>query len=255
MTLFLDLDGPILDVSRRYYRVHQLCRGADPPAKLGPAEFWELKRARVTMGEVLARDGVSPGEAPDYAARWRELIEAPAHLLLDQPWPGVHALLAAWRPLHQLVLVTLRQRPEALRDQLHRLQLAPLFHEILQASPEHPEGWREKERLLRGSPRFAAGACVIGDTEIDIRAGKLAGLRTVGVLNGIRRRGLLEAENPDYLVEDLGGLSQVLEWTAAPQPETAALSGNGVPPSGGLRTRTPEGETPDQVLPGHSQGG
>jgi len=52
LRLITDFDGPIIDVSERYYNVYKFCldsiRYPDQPVQqLGKAEFWQLKRSRV----------------------------------------------------------------------------------------------------------------------------------------------------------------------------------------------------------------
>ena len=50
LRLITDFDGPIMDVSERYYRVYQLCleKTRYPEQtiiELSKAEFWHLKRS------------------------------------------------------------------------------------------------------------------------------------------------------------------------------------------------------------------
>jgi phosphoglycolate phosphatase-like HAD superfamily hydrolase len=52
---------------------------------------------------------------------------------------------------------------------------------------------------------------IVGDTEVDIRAGKAVRIKTVAVLSGIRDRAALEAEAPDAIVSDLHGLEDVIK--------------------------------------------
>ena len=54
--------------------------------------------------------------------------------------------------------------------------------------------------------------CVyVGDTTTDIRAGKAAGMRTVGVLTGFDEYEALETENPDAIIKDVQNLLEVIE--------------------------------------------
>jgi HAD superfamily hydrolase (TIGR01549 family) len=55
------------------------------------------------------------------------------------------------------------------------------------------------------------GNCVyIGDTTTDIKAGKAAGMRTIGVLTGFDEYSALENENPDAIIENVQKLPEVL---------------------------------------------
>jgi HAD superfamily hydrolase (TIGR01662 family) len=56
------------------------------------------------------------------------------------------------------------------------------------------------------------GNCVyVGDTASDIKAGKAAGMRTIGVLTGFDDYEILEAENPDAIIDDLQNLLEVIQ--------------------------------------------
>src|SRR5437667_13125 len=50
----------------------------------------------------------------------------------------------------------------------------------------------------------------IGDSPIDIRAGKAAGSYTVGVLTGTSPRDVLHVEGPDHILESVAGLCKIL---------------------------------------------
>ena len=54
MILFFDLDGPILDVSHRYVRLHQDLLRPHGHAGMDPAVYWARKRARRSEDDVLA---------------------------------------------------------------------------------------------------------------------------------------------------------------------------------------------------------
>jgi HAD superfamily hydrolase (TIGR01549 family) len=54
----------------------------------------------------------------------------------------------------------------------------------------------------------AINTLMVGDTELDIQCGKNAGSYTCGVLYGYRTKELLDLENPDFIVE---GIEDILE--------------------------------------------
>ena len=53
-------------------------------------------------------------------------------------------------------------------------------------------------------------ACYVGDAPFDISAGNAAGVTTIGVTWGFFARSILEAENPDLMVDDLPSLEAAL---------------------------------------------
>ena len=60
---------------------------------------------------------------------------------------------------------------------------------------------------------YPSDALNIGDSPLDIRAGKVAGTLTVGVLTGIGNRAQLEAEEPTAILERVTELLSLLELT------------------------------------------
>ena len=65
----------------------------------------------------------------------------------------------------------------------------------------------------------ASECAVVGDTENDVRAGKAAGARTIGVTWGYGTRARLESAGVDYLIETPEALPPLLR---ALTPSTAA---------------------------------
>src|SRR5438128_2264282 len=74
-------------------------------------------------------------------------------------------------------------------------------------------------RAASGLGVEAPECTVVGDTENDVRAGKAAGARAIGVTWGYGTRARLEAASVDYLIETPEALPPVL---VALTPSTAA---------------------------------
>jgi HAD superfamily hydrolase (TIGR01509 family) len=75
------------------------------------------------------------------------------------------------------------------------------------------------EPLLECAGRLGVppGECVyVGDMRVDIRAGKSAGMKTIGVLTGFDSCGILEAENPDMILDTVASLQEKLGLESAP---------------------------------------
>ena len=213
-SVYFDLDGPILDVSEKYYRVHQaILHDVGCPAG-DKDEFWSLKRQRIAPTEILARSCPNLA-APAYSQAWLTRIETPEFLRFDAIVPGAVEVLQALGARYHLRLVTLRRSPSHLRWELETLGLSRFFREILAGHSDAVPGWHVKAELIRGVelPPQQGGA-IIGDTEVDILAGKELGLTTIAVTNGIRTRELLEALQPDFIIPDVTGLPRLLDGTA-----------------------------------------
>jgi phosphoglycolate phosphatase-like HAD superfamily hydrolase len=200
--IFLDLDGTLVDVARRYHRLHGAFVVSQGCRPLRFADYWPAKRERVPEPELMQRAGLSP-EAADWAAtsrlRW---IEDQRYLRLDRPWSWTVPVLDDLARRAPLVLVTLRRYPDLLHWQLGRLGLTPYFQRVLAGrSNGKPEA---KARLIRKEEFPGLERSVfVGDTEVDIASGQALGIRTVAVASGLRTTAHLAAWNPDALFEDL----------------------------------------------------
>jgi phosphoglycolate phosphatase len=216
-TLFFDLDGPLLDVSARYTALHRDLLHASGLRGMAADRYWERKRARVPEEEILRELGVLR-QAPDYLRERLERVESPDYLVLDRPWPWTHEILGLLACRYPLVLVTARSSHLLLLEQLDRLELIAFFHEIL-SEPARRGVDKQKARLmsnyLRRHERPAEG-WMIGDTEADIGAGQLVGLKTAAVQTGIRSAELLQQASPDHLINDIREFPGLLETAACP---------------------------------------
>jgi phosphoglycolate phosphatase len=211
--IFLDLDGPLLDVSARYIALHRHVLAELGRNGLPGLTYWQRKRSRCSEECILAEAGAAVC-ADSYVRRRLALIETPEFLVHDRPWPWTHATLDRLGAVSPLVLVTARANRQLLLEQLDRLGLASFFHEILST----PAGLRvdeEKADLIRNyltRHRYPSdGHMMVGDTEADVGAGKLAGLRTAAVLSGIRNREFLLQAQPDFLLSDIRELPFIWE--------------------------------------------
>jgi phosphoglycolate phosphatase-like HAD superfamily hydrolase len=202
--VFLDLDGPILDNSGRYYSLYRQLLSQAGHTPLGQAEYWEAKRRRVAEEDIIRR--TCPEEfIPSYLTRRLEIIEDYDYLLLDRVWENAPAILGAWSREHALYLVTLRKHRAVLIKQLEHLHLLPYFRSVY--SEDHNDGtWAVKQRLIEHEIDDPAHCVIIGDTDADILAGKALGIRTVAVTCGIRTKELLLSYRPDHLVPNLGAV-------------------------------------------------
>jgi phosphoglycolate phosphatase len=209
MTLFLDLDGPLLDVSERYFRVHVDILSRFGLKSIDKPTFWNRKRSRRPLSSLLADSGATFDEGA-YSKLWLENIESDDYLPYDQVHDGVIPLLRDLGREHTQVLVTLRQRGDAVRAQLSKLALNSCFRAILTAAPSSHDSWCVKRNLIESSGLSDETSWIVGDTEVDILAGKSLGLTTVAVLSGIRNEELLKQLTPDFILPGMLELPKVL---------------------------------------------
>ncbi|MGH2731399.1 MAG: HAD family hydrolase [Actinomycetota bacterium] len=204
-TVFLDLDGVVLDVSKRYYRLHGDIVTAIGGRLIEERAFWRLKRSRASIEEIA---GVSKESAGQYRKRWSLLVESPAYLALDSYLPRAARTVELLASRFTVVVVSLRRKPAVLSAQLEALSFPAAAR--VRSAPPGRDAPAAKARLIRTSPHWRPDAVVVGDTEVDIRAGKSLGLTTVAVLSGLRSSELLAAESPDFTLKGIGELPSTL---------------------------------------------
>jgi phosphoglycolate phosphatase-like HAD superfamily hydrolase len=205
VTVFLDLDGTLLDVSRRYYAVHQHIVSEIGGEVRDAATFWRLKQEATPVEKLT---GLIASEVKEYQQQWKLLIEAPSYLELDTWLPGAEATLRSLAAQYPVVIVTLRRKARSVRAQLRSLH-CPEIAQVLSA-PGLNDPVAAKARLIQSSLYYTRSAVIAGDTEIDIRAGKALGLTTIAVLSGVRSSARLASESPDLTIGTIGELPDTL---------------------------------------------
>ena len=98
--------------------------------------------------------------------------------------------------------------PEALAKQMEALGLFGAWSgsdEVRRVKPD-PE---VLHLTLRKLGRPAEGAAYVGDTPLDIRSARSAGLASVAVLGGTGSREELEASGPDAIIERFADLKEL----------------------------------------------
>lgn len=194
--VFLDVDGVLLDPWPRYLKLHE-----DLLAQLGGEgatgeDYMRLKQERATLADLT---GLPSELNKEYLRRWNQLSEAPAYLALDLWMPQAATALRLLKARYTVVLTALRRKPEAFREQLKALDF-PSVAQVLVAPPR-ARAVDTKTHMIQSSPHFSRNAVCVGDTEVDIRAGKELGLTTVAVRGGLRSDALLGQEAPDVVVD------------------------------------------------------
>ncbi|MDR3640130.1 MAG: HAD hydrolase-like protein [Humidesulfovibrio sp.] len=209
--LFLDLDGPLLDVSAKYHRVYADILEEAGHNSLSLKDYWRAKQAKVPELEILRRTGAE-GLFDTYRPLRKERIETDRYLALDRLQPGALAVLDMLRERFGLVLVTLRSSRVQLEKELAGLGLQERLDLVLSSGLETTPRWRIKHDMIleRFGSSAASAAAQVGDTETDILAAKALGIFAIGVLSGIRSETILREAGPDRLIDGITGLPEAL---------------------------------------------
>ncbi|BAY20676.1 hydrolase [Calothrix sp. NIES-2100] len=215
LRLFTDFDGPIVDVSERYYRVYQFClektqRPDQSIRELSKAEFWQLKRSRVPEKQIAFNSGLDEVQAVEFAQLRRKTVHTEQYFQYDTLVPGaVDALLKIQQAGIDLAVMTMRRVWE-LDYAFQKFQLDRFFPEnrcyCLSNDYVKTRDIEDKPLLMtRAIAELPAVAdCwMVGDTEADITAAKKHDIKAIAVESGIRDRTQLEIYQPDLIVRDL----------------------------------------------------
>ncbi|MBT9316164.1 HAD family hydrolase [Leptothoe spongobia] len=216
--VFCDFDGPIVDVSERYYRTyrlglstlqasHQETSGEALPLQiLSKNQFWWMKRNRVADIDIAIRSGVPEDLVDTLLQQVQRIVNHPHLLQWDTLQPGAEIAIQQLKRIGiRLVLVTLRH-PRQVQAFLQANDLIQYVDEIFGASDinaAHLNRADQKVALLKCAIEAQKKqgyqiypTCMIGDTEADIIAGQQAGIVTVALTNGIRSHDYLKRYQP-----------------------------------------------------------
>ncbi|MEG4293569.1 HAD family hydrolase [Microcoleus sp. C2C3] len=222
LRLITDFDGPIMDVSDRYYRVYQQClaetqRLGQPVRELPKAEFWDMKRARVPETEIAILSGLDAAQARDFAQKRRQTVHTLPYMIYDRPVPGaLETLEKVQRAGVDLVVMTMR-RVRELDEAFNRCNLGQFFPEnrCYCLPNDYVKTGDVKDKLLLMAKALAelppaSDVWMVGDTEVDIIAAKTHGVKVIGVLCGIRDRTQLEMHQPDLIANNLSEAVEII---------------------------------------------
>lgn len=219
LTIFCDFDGPLVDVSDRYYNTYQIALGKTheyyqaqfPCLHLQPLskeQFWQMKQERVCDQEIALRSGLQIQHIPYFLEQVRTIVNESFLLKKDKFHQGVNWALAL---LHsrgvRLILVTLRCQQQVTQI-LNNYGLLRLFSAVYGTSDDtaaYRNNVESKTALLKQAIREQnkTKSCMVGDTEADILAAKALGISTIALTCGVRSCNYLQQFEPDCIDSDL----------------------------------------------------
>jgi phosphoglycolate phosphatase len=203
-----DLDGTLIDsggdLARSVNAALERLAPGTPPVPLDRVRTFIGDGAAMLVARTLAAAGVSVSKEEALPV----FLDCYQARLLDTTvlYPGVLESLDA---LRDRTLVVLTNKPgDMSRRILDGLGVAGRFARIwgagdVPAKKPDPSGLRS---ILDQTGTAPEGAVLVGDSAIDVRTGRAAGVLTVGVTYGLDPASL-EATPPDVLIADLRELA------------------------------------------------
>ena len=126
-------------------------------------------------------------------------------------YPGVRPLL---RALRERPMAVVTNKPSLPSHRILRHQKIQCFFQVVcggetvEPRKPHPAPLLYSLKKLKVPPQ---NALFIGDSEVDARAGRAAGVVTIGILNGIGSRHHLKRAKPDYQVHHIREILPLLK--------------------------------------------
>ncbi|WP_197064806.1 HAD family hydrolase [Leptolyngbya sp. KIOST-1] len=231
-TIFCDFDGPIADVSERYYATYRQglewvqaqaqLQGTEVAIRyLSKAQFWTFKQNRVPDRQIAHWSGLEAGHIDAFLTQVSCIVNHATLLDRDRVQPQARAGLELLRQCGvRVVLVTLRP-PDQVMQFLNQHDLHWAISDLYgmprvdaaytnQASHK-VERLRAAIATQRRQGYDLRHAWMVGDTEADIMAGQTLGIDTVAVTCGIRSSSYLQSFRPTHLLPDLWTACQKLQ--------------------------------------------
>jgi HAD superfamily hydrolase (TIGR01549 family) len=140
---------------------------------------------------------------------------------LNRHWPrpmkqfllvsGVKEMLQSLSRVYPLAIVSGRDA-ESTRSFLDKFELSPLFQIVVTAqTTEHTKPYPDPIIYAARAMNVSPEACLmVGDTIVDIRAGRIAGAQTVGVSCGFGEQDELRRQGADLILPSTAELARLL---------------------------------------------
>lgn len=214
--VIFDLDGTLLDTKEIYFTIVEKVFERLGLALASREAVVEATAAGKFDWDMVLPDGVEGSK--DLLPRIREILDEVSPALFRERTsliPGAANVIKALFAAGVRIGIVTSTRARHLSTKLQAIRdsgLESLFQAVITAN-EVPIQKPAPDPLLECARRLGVepGECVyVGDMRVDIRAGKSAGMLTIGVLTGFDNFATLQAEGADLILETVALLPQNL---------------------------------------------
>jgi len=213
-----DLDGTLIDSSDTYFSViEEILKRLELPLVPREVLLEKMREGVESWGDLF------PAESESWKKRLTKeagtLFKELAPRMLQQNLKLIPGTPETLRQIFakgiKIGLVTLTHL-KYLDDKLYPLKkagIADLIESII-CIEDIPRVKPAPDSLIECAKRMSVlmDKCVyIGDSDIDIKAGRAAGMKTVGVLTGMDNYETLKKEGPDLIIDSVADLLKIIE--------------------------------------------
>jgi len=200
--LLFDFDGVLVDSLDVYEKTVTLCLAKiNHPLKRGREEFLELFDGN--FYEMLVQKGVDLDKFMTTSVDILSQVKYSEIRPFDAIWPVLQEL----EKKHCLIVISSNDTP-TIREALRLYGFEDMFQEILGSDFM----LSKKDKILYAIKKYSvmpSDIYYIGDTIGDIKEGKQAGIKTIGVTWGWHDKIKMASSNPDYLFDNPQELLQL----------------------------------------------
>jgi phosphoglycolate phosphatase-like HAD superfamily hydrolase len=195
-----DLDGTLIDIKERDYKVYSDILKNNTFKPLNIAEYWNLRRKHTNIFEILEQSSDSESFGQYFLVQRNLLIESNEYLTLDKLFKHARKTILYVRSVYNCIMVTRRKNETDTINQIFRLGIKDLFKYSIIVQGDKIDAFKSIENL-----RY-----VVGDTENDIIPANNLNLKSVAVTTGIRDYSFLKTCGPSYIISSLEKLLEIV---------------------------------------------
>ena len=215
--VIFDMDGTLIDSIDIYFKIVEIA-------------LERLKLPQVSRNQILdaAEEGDFNWEVvlPDEVHHKKDEIIGQASEIINEIAPqmfqddlelirGADNILQCIASGNSKIGIVTSTQRKYLTTKMQPLKIAGVeeLFEVIITSDDAPNRKPDPEPLIECARRLDVNPnkCVyVGDTRTDIKAGKAAGMKTIGVLTGFDDYDMLANEDPDAIIDSIRNLLEVI---------------------------------------------
>jgi HAD superfamily hydrolase (TIGR01509 family) len=216
--VIFDMDGTLIDSIDIYFKIVEVALERLKLPQVSRKQILDAAENGDFNWELVLPDEVHHKKDEIIGQAW-EIINEIATQMFEENLKLIRGadniLQSISKSIPRIGLVTSTQRNylKIKMQPLKRAGVEKLF-EVIITSDDVPNRKPDPDPLIECAKQLDVdpNKCVyVGDTRTDIKAGKAAGMKTVGVLTGFDDYDMLAKEGPDAIIDSIRNLLEVIE--------------------------------------------
>ena len=208
--ILIDLDGTILDTKEAYIEAAKTAFTATGQEMPDASVLLEIPKRIEQKQQTSDIVRVKPLRFMNIYLKTFYAI-APAKTM---PMPNAADTLKKLSEKAKIALITMRRVPkQAILNELRQFGLDHYFEYVVTAL-DTQEPKPSPEALIQAVRALDVQMCecvIVGDSVVDVLAGKAAGAKTVAVLSGLYSLEELRKAHPDFIIANIEELPKIME--------------------------------------------